>query len=131
MLTLYYCLLYFYPREYRRCFGQEMFWVFSTAHDGLSANLRARIGFCFREVRGLLWGAMREHIRGITGPTNSVRRFEMRPEFHFPRSTVFLMLVIFAGVVLTIVKATSVELAYGGRVTRHPDIRRARPTCRE
>lgn len=37
----------------------------------------------------------------------------MRPEFRFPRSTVLLMLILFAGVVLTIVKATSVELAYG------------------
>lgn len=32
----------------------------------------------------------------------------MQPEFRFPRSTVFLMLVIFAGVVLTIMKAASV-----------------------
>ena len=40
----------------------------------------------------------------------------MRPEFHFPRSTVVLMLVIFAGVVLTIVRATGVEVAYGVRL---------------
>lgn len=32
----------------------------------------------------------------------------MQPQFRFPRSTVFLMLVIFAGTVLTISKAASV-----------------------
>ena len=32
----------------------------------------------------------------------------MQPQFRFPRSTVFLMLVIFAGVVLTIRKASSI-----------------------
>jgi hypothetical protein len=32
----------------------------------------------------------------------------MQPQFRFPRSTVFLMLVIFAGVVLTIRMASSV-----------------------
>jgi hypothetical protein len=32
----------------------------------------------------------------------------MQPQFRFPRSTVFLMLVIFAGVLLTIAKAASV-----------------------
>ena len=32
----------------------------------------------------------------------------MQPQFRFPRSTVFLMLVIFAGVVLTIAKASSI-----------------------
>ena len=38
----------------------------------------------------------------------------MRPEFRFPRSTVFLMLVIFAGVVLTIAKASEIVVKYGG-----------------
>jgi uncharacterized membrane protein YhaH (DUF805 family) len=32
----------------------------------------------------------------------------MQPQFRFPRSTVFLMLVIFAGVMLTIAKASSI-----------------------
>jgi len=32
----------------------------------------------------------------------------MQPQFRFPRSTVFLMLVIFVGVVLTIAEASSI-----------------------
>jgi hypothetical protein len=37
----------------------------------------------------------------------------MQPQFRFPRSTVFLMLVIFAGIILAIAKASSVAVAYG------------------
>jgi len=37
----------------------------------------------------------------------------MRPEFRFPRSTVFLMSVILAGVLLTIEKAKGIQLKYG------------------
>jgi len=37
----------------------------------------------------------------------------MRPEFRFPRSTVFLMLVILACVVVSLEKAKSIQLKYG------------------
>lgn len=37
----------------------------------------------------------------------------MRPEFRFPRSTVILMLVVFAGVMLTVEKARVVQSKYG------------------
>ena len=40
----------------------------------------------------------------------------MQPQFRFPRSTVFLMLVIFAGVVLTIAKASSIAGDTSGSV---------------
>lgn len=39
----------------------------------------------------------------------------MKPEFRFPRSSVFLMLVVFAGVLLTIAKAASVEITYDSK----------------
>jgi len=37
----------------------------------------------------------------------------MHPEFRFPRSTIFLMLVILAGVFLAIEKAKVVQMRYG------------------
>ena len=37
----------------------------------------------------------------------------MRPQFRFPRSTVFLMLVILAGVLLAIEKAKTIQVKYG------------------
>lgn len=37
----------------------------------------------------------------------------MQPQFRFPRSTVFLMWVILAGVVLAIEKAKSIQVKYG------------------
>ncbi|MGA8215454.1 MAG: hypothetical protein WB799_17790 [Candidatus Sulfotelmatobacter sp.] len=40
----------------------------------------------------------------------------MQSQFRFPRSTVFLMLVIFAGVVLTIAKASSIAGDTSGSV---------------
>ena len=40
----------------------------------------------------------------------------MQPQFRFPRSTVFLMLVIFAGTVLTIAKASSISGDISGSV---------------
>jgi uncharacterized membrane protein YhaH (DUF805 family) len=40
----------------------------------------------------------------------------MRSQFRFPRSTVLLMLVIFAGTVLTIAKASSIAGARPGSV---------------
>ena len=113
MLALYRCFLHLYPREYRRCFGEEMSRVFDAARKSVAHNFRERSRFCVREIKGLLAGAAREHLRRELGCEIDLRRLEMRPEFHFPRSTIFLMLVLFAGVVLTIVKATSVELAYG------------------
>lgn len=113
MLALYRCFLYMYPAAYRQEFGDEMTAVFAEARQSTSQNSATRLQFYVREVSGLLCGAMREHLCGFLGPASSFRRFEMRPEFRFPRSTVLLMLILFAGVVLTIVKATSVELAYG------------------
>lgn len=113
MLTLYRCLLYLYPAAYRQEFGEEMKSVFCEARPSMAQNRAARFRFGAREVRGLIFSVVREHLHAFMGSGNSFRRLEMRPEFHFPRSTVFLMLAIFAGVVLTIAKATGVELAYG------------------
>jgi len=40
----------------------------------------------------------------------------MRPEFRFPRSTVFLMSIIFAGVILAMEKANLIQVKYAAGV---------------
>ena len=40
----------------------------------------------------------------------------MRPEFRFPRSAITLMLIILAGVILTIEKAAQITTKYSGPV---------------
>jgi hypothetical protein len=69
--------------------------------------------FWLREVTGLLRGAVAEHARRILGNSIpfpvSFRRFPMRSHFRFPKTTVFLMTVILAGVVLAIEKADAIR----------------------
>jgi len=106
MLTVYCWLLCLYPRSYRHHFGEEMTFVFRDARSSLSPALAAQLSFYRREFCGLLSGALRARFDRLFGP--AVWRFHMQPQFRFPRSTVLLMLVILAGVVLTIAEATSV-----------------------
>ena len=108
LLTVYRSLVCLYPESYRDEFGEEMIAVFREARRDLSPALTAKITFHQREFRGLLLGALRAHFDRLFGPTVPFRRFYMQSQFRFPRSTVFLMLVIFAGVVLTIRMASSV-----------------------
>lgn len=120
MLALYRCLLRLYPAAYRREFGEEMTSVYHQVHDDIrSKNLITGASFCAREIPGLVAGALHEHFRSITGSYDWIplRRFDMRPEFRFPRSTVFLMLVSLAGVVLSLEKARSVQVKYGAGAT--------------
>ena len=107
-LTVYCWLLCLYPRSYREEFGQEMTSVFRDATSELPPTLTAKLCFYRRELCGLLSGALRAHFDRLLGPATPFRRFDMQPQFRFPRSTVFLMLVIFAAVVLTISKAASI-----------------------
>jgi hypothetical protein len=115
MLRLYRSLLYMYPLDYRREFGGEMQYVFLQAQStATSRRLTARLGFCLREITGLIWGAFHAQVFSWFGlDWDPFRRFAMRPGFRFPRSTVFLMCVILAGVALAIEKAKTVELRYG------------------
>lgn len=50
----------------------------------------------------MLSGALQEHFRRVAGSYEwiSLKKLAKRPEFCFPRSTVFLMLVILACVVV-------------------------------
>jgi hypothetical protein len=119
MLSLYRGLLYLYPSIYRREYSDEMISVFRDAHADVSAaSIADRISFRIRETLGLLAGAVRERVRFVSDryPLIAFRRFDMRPEFRFPRSTVFLMSIIFAGVILAMEKANLIQVKYAAGV---------------
>jgi hypothetical protein len=107
-LTIYRCLLCLYPESYRHEFGEEMKSVFREAQSDVPAAPAAKISFYLREFCGLLSGALRAHFERLFGAAIPFRRYDMQPQFRFPRTTVFLMLVIFGGVVVTIRMASSV-----------------------
>jgi hypothetical protein len=119
MLSFYRWLLYLYPSLYRRDYGDEMISVFHDAQADVSdGSFRERISFRARESGGLIAGAVQEHLRIISGSHQliSFARFNMRPEFRFPRSTVFLMSIIFAGVILAMEKAHTIQVKYAAGV---------------
>jgi hypothetical protein len=115
MLSFYRLLLYLYPSLYRREYADEMTSVFRDAQaEASNGNFAERISFRARESGGLVAGALREHIGIISGSYRliSFTRFDMRPEFRFPRSTVFLMSIIFVGVILALEKANTIQVKY-------------------
>jgi hypothetical protein len=115
MLSFYRALLYLYPSHYRREYAEEMVSVFRDALADVNAGgFRERTSFRVRETLGLLAGAVREHICVGTGGCQSIsfRGFDMRSEFRFPRSTVFLMSVILGGVILAMEKANTIQVKY-------------------
>ncbi len=118
VLTVYCWLLCLYPGSYRGEFGEEMASVFRDARSALPPALAAKISFYRREYCGLLSGALCAHFDRLFGPGIPFRRFDMQPQFRFPRSSVFLMLVVFGGVVLTIAKASSIAGDTSGSVWR-------------
>jgi hypothetical protein len=85
--------------------------VFRQAQDALPQARLLRTSFVAREVVGLLRGALRQRFYGfLTVPKlSSARRFHMR---RFPLSAIGLMIVIVAGVVLSIEVAHSIQLKY-------------------
>lgn len=116
MRCLYQVLLYLYPAPYREEFGEEMQCVFLQAQAEVSfAPLLKRATFSTREVLGLISGAVQAHLLSLFGTDELVRlrRLNMRPQFRFPRSTMFMMWVILAGVLLAIEKAKSIQVKYG------------------
>ena len=115
-LTVYCWLLCLYPGSCRQEFGEEMTSVFREARSALPPALAAKVGFYRREFCGLLSGALCAHFERLFGPAIPFRRFDMQSQYRFPRSTVLLMLVIFAGTVLTIAKASSIAGATPGSV---------------
>jgi hypothetical protein len=112
MLPLYRSLLYLYPATYRCEYGEEMIEVLAEVQaETRKQGALARVFCGAHEAGGLLYGALREHFRGITGSYDvfSQRRFAMRSEFRFPKATVGLMMVILAAVLFTIEKAKAIS----------------------
>jgi hypothetical protein len=116
VLTVYGWLLCLYPRSYRPEFGEEMTSVFCQARSELPPERAAKMRFYRREICGLLSAALGAHFDRLFGPAIRFRRFSMQPQFRFPRSTLFLMLVILAAVVLAIAKAGSIAGDTSGSV---------------
>ncbi len=114
MLPLYQSLLHLYPSAYRQQFAEEMIAVFREVNaDAQRKGGIVTAKLYLREIAGLFRGAIAEHARRILGsdvlfPLSS-RRFAMRSQFRFPKSTVFLMTVILAGVVLAIQRADAIR----------------------
>src|SRR5712691_8654506 len=114
MLALYQSLLRLYPIPYRQQFADEMTTVFREVDaDARKKGNFATSKFYLREIAGLFRGAIAEHARRILGSHVSFpllsRRFTMRSEFRFPKTTAFLMTVILAGVVLAIERAEAIR----------------------
>jgi hypothetical protein len=117
MLTAYQHLLRLYPKTYRKQFGDEMFAVFEDVRSEINhKGALARIAFFIREIAGLINGALREHLRTVFGVHQGLsiptRRFTVRNEFRFPKSTAVLMMIILAGIVLALEKARVIQASY-------------------
>ncbi len=113
-INLYRNLLRLYPATHRKEFGEEMAAVFGDAlADRTSQSLWNRGAFLAREAVGILGGALREHWRVWGGDPVELwfptRRFAMRNEFRFPKTTAVLMTIILAGVVLAIKKGETIS----------------------
>jgi hypothetical protein len=130
MLVLYRRLLRLYPPAYRCQYGEEMVAVFLDAKsDAWEKGLAARAAFCLREIAGLLRGMLNEHVHSLFGShLFAPRRFAMRSEFRFPKSTTILMFLILAGVVLAIEKASSIEASIPYANPQLPAIHPVPPT---
>ena len=106
-------LLSLYPGAYRSAYGEEMLTVLTAIRADIGRKgPRAQVVAYLREVEGLLSGALREHLRLLCLPQGFsfyTRRFSMRSEFRFPKSTVALMTLILAAVVMTIEKAKAIS----------------------
>ena len=118
LLTVYRCLLCLYPGSHRDEFSEEMKSVFCDAQSALPRALGTKTIFYRRELCGLVSGALCAHLDRIFGFTIPFRRCYMQSQFRFPRSTVFLMWVILAGVLLAIAEAKNIALPYGPTETR-------------
>jgi len=110
---IYQRLLWLYPAEHRRQFGDEMWRVFQDVRLEIAgAGALVRGAFFVREFCGLLGGALREHLREMNilkvGIPLSTRRFNMRNGFRFPKSTAVLMTLILLGVILAIRKGEAI-----------------------
>jgi hypothetical protein len=114
MLSLCRYLLYLYPPAHRCEYDEEMVAVLRERQaESWNSGLAARWIFWAREIVGLLYGALQEHVRAMTNlhpwALYPLRRFSMRSEFRFPKATAWLMLVILVAAVMAIEKANAIQ----------------------
>src|SRR5580704_5950515 len=92
MRRVYRALLRLYPSGYIREYGEEMLSVFCRAQEAARRRgLKAQVIFLFREVLGVLTGA--QHTQLHYYDWSPFRRFHMRSDFRFPRTTQVLMTI--------------------------------------
>jgi hypothetical protein len=107
MAAFYRYLLHCYPADHLREYGEEMLAVFRQAHEAVSSQgVRGRTLFYSREITGVLVGALREQ---LCADWSLLRRLDMRSEYRFPRSAIFLMVVLLVAVVVAIESARSIS----------------------
>lgn len=114
MLSLCRYLLRLYPPAHRLEYGEEMVAVLcERERESWNSSVAARCAFWSREIAGLLYGALQEHVRAISGlhpwVVFPLRRFGMRSEFRFPKATAWLMMVVLAAIVMAIEKAKAIQ----------------------
>jgi hypothetical protein len=117
MPALYRRLLCLYPAAYRHEYGEEMAWVFEQVHvEVKKKRVLARAEFYAREMRGLLFGSLRERVRRFSNSYDWLpgKGGSMESKFRFPRATVVLMLLSLVGVVLALEQARVIQIHYGG-----------------
>jgi hypothetical protein len=109
MFVLYRCLLRLYPGAYFNEYASEMTLVFCQAWDAVKdRGLREQAQFCLREIVGTISGAVRERLNPSLW--SSFGRFGMNKQFRFPRTMIFMMLVILASLILAIERAHRFQL---------------------
>ena len=79
--------------------------------------MAARSVFYFRETTGVLAGALRERWKEVAGGDSTwlwfrIRRFTMRTEFRFPKTTAVLMTIILAGVISAIQTGEAIQARF-------------------
>jgi len=111
MQALYRRLLILYPYVYLREYADEMISVFHLAQqDARRRSVQARVLFYAREFGGLIGGAVRERLHHKDW--DLLRRFDMRPEFRFPRSAILLMCVLFGTIVFAVERMRTIALQH-------------------
>jgi hypothetical protein len=126
MFLLYRWLLHLYPAAYRYQYCAEMAAVFLEAQEETwKKGLPAQAGFCARELRGLLGGALKEHARVLFGFYDSELFSSKGPamgsEFRFPKLTAPLMTFVLAFVVAAIEKGKTIR-AFPPRSSSHSSL---------
>ena len=114
---VYRSLLRLYPACHREQFREEMVGVFEDRRAEVASKSRfARGVLLAREATGVVGGAFQERWRTLGGdgfdlwvPT---RRFTMRTEFRFPKTTAVLMTIILGGVVMAIKKGETISSSH-------------------